>query len=106
MSQAKKANKNLLGYIVLAVATAVIVVAFVLFADNLKGQMSAQQLDTLETAIRKVVVHSYAVNGYYPQSFEEIEAEYGISYDKEAYVVRYSNFASNLLPEITVIEIG
>ena len=33
-------------------------------------------------------------------------SHYGLAYDQSRYMVRYSAFASNLLPEIYVTEVG
>ena len=49
-------------------------------------------------------------NGYmevsfnnYPPSVEYLEEHYGIQIDRERYNVFYSGFASNIMPDITVI---
>jgi len=59
----------------------------------------------LEESIRRAVVLAYAVEGRYPQSVEYIEEHYGIIIDRTKYVVHYNIFASNLIPDIAVIEI-
>ena len=37
---------------------------------------------------------------------EYLRENYGLSYDAERYAVDYDAFASNLIPEIRVVEIG
>jgi len=65
----------------------------------------AEGLRVLEDSIRRAVVIAYAVEGRYPQSIEYIEEHYGIHIDRSRYVVHYNIFASNLLPDITVLEV-
>ena len=65
----------------------------------------SEGLRILEDSIRRAVVICYAVEGRYPQSVEYIEEHYGIHIDRTKYVVHYNIFASNLLPDITVIEL-
>jgi len=65
----------------------------------------AEGLRVLEDSIRRAVIICYAVEGRYPASVEYIEEHYGIHIDRTKYVVHYSVFASNLLPDITVIEL-
>lgn len=60
----------------------------------------------LEESIRRAVVSCYALEGSYPQDVEYIEDNYGIRIDKSKYSVKYSIFASNIMPEITVLEAG
>ena len=48
----------------------------------------------------------YAVEGAYPQSLEELERGYGLAYNKDAYIVSYDAFASNIMPNIQVLRKG
>jgi len=64
---------------------------------------SAEGLRILEDSLRRAVVMSYAIEGRYPESIEYIERQFGIHIDRTRYVVHYRVFASNILPEITVI---
>ena len=58
----------------------------------------------LEDALRRTAVTCYASEGYYPPSVEYMVQRYGLQYDETAYLVHYEVFASNLMPEITVVE--
>ena len=58
----------------------------------------------LEEAITRVVIHNYAVKGYFPESLAYITENYGIHIDTALFVVHYEVFASNLLPDIRVFE--
>lgn len=63
----------------------------------------AQQQESLAAAIRRSAVHCYATEGAYPASLAYLKEHYGIRYDEKKYLVDYEVFASNLMPEITVI---
>ena len=64
----------------------------------------AEAVRILEDSIRRAVVMSYAVEGRYPDSISYIEQHYGVHIDRSKYVVHYDIFASNLMPDIMVIE--
>ena len=57
----------------------------------------------LEDALRRTAAACYAAEGIYPPSLDYMRQHYGISYDEEAYTVIYDVFASNLMPDITVL---
>ena len=57
-----------------------------------------------EQAVRQAVVSCYALEGAYPATYEDLKARSGIAVDEEKYAVFYEIFASNIMPEITVVE--
>lgn len=57
-----------------------------------------------EQAVRQAAVSCYALEGTYPATYEELKASSGIAVDEEKYKVFYEIFASNIMPEITVVE--
>jgi hypothetical protein len=57
----------------------------------------------LEEAILRAAVHCYAIEGSYPESLTYLTENYGIHIDRRKYVVFYNIFASNILPDITVV---
>jgi hypothetical protein len=60
----------------------------------------------LEEALLRAAVHCYAVEGSYPESLLYITENYGIHIDRRKYRVFYEIFASNKLPDITVITLS
>ena len=60
----------------------------------------------LEEALMRVVVHSYAVNGYFPDSLDYIVENFGIHIDTTRFVVHYEVFATNVPPDIRVFELN
>ncbi len=63
-----------------------------------------ESLRVVEESIQKAAISCYALEGRYPQSFEYLTKNYGISIDTDKYAVFYSVFASNIMPDITVVE--
>ena len=61
-------------------------------------------LQLAEQAVRQAAVTCYAVEGAYPESYEYLKEHYGVAVDESKYTVFYEIFASNLMPEITVVE--
>ena len=47
----------------------------------------------------------YAVEGAYPEDLDYLREHYGLAYDQSRYIVNYDAFASNLIPEIFVVEV-
>ena len=64
------------------------------------------RIAALENALNRSITYCYAVEGAYPQSLEELERGYGLAYNKDAYIVSYDAFASNIMPNIQVLRKG
>ena len=61
--------------------------------------------ETLRKAITRACIQCYAIEGRYPPGVEYLEENYGIQIDHDKYNVFYDGFASNIMPEITVIPV-
>ncbi len=68
-----------------------------------EANSAAEEKRVLEESINKAVVSCYALEGAYPDSIEHLEENYGLVYYKDKYRILYSVFASNLMPEISVV---
>ena len=72
------------------------------------SQLSSGRIDegrrTLENSLRRAAVACYAAEGVYPPDLGYLERHYGVQVDEEHYAVDYQAFASNLMPDITVLE--
>ncbi|MBE6936170.1 MAG: hypothetical protein E7458_06650 [Ruminococcaceae bacterium] len=58
----------------------------------------------LEDALRRTAVACYAAEGTYPPDVAYMETHYGLQIDRSRYLVDYEIFASNLMPQISVME--
>ncbi|WP_318361188.1 hypothetical protein [uncultured Agathobaculum sp.] len=72
---------------------------------NVSDSESAESRQQLESAIRRAAVACYAAEGVYPPTLDYLEQHYGIQVDETRYMVSYDIFASNLMPEITVLDL-
>ncbi len=93
----------------LVIMVVVFLCAVLLFAQLLgrTGQTaSREETALLEKAIRNAAVTCYAIDGVYPASLDEIRRDYGVIIDEERFIVRYSVFASNIIPQVSVIDKG
>ncbi|CBK76046.1 putative uncharacterized protein [Clostridium sp. CAG:149] len=61
---------------------------------------------SLRDAIRRASVQCYAIEGRYPPSVEYLEEHYGIVIDRDRYHVFYDGWASNVMPDITVLPVA
>jgi hypothetical protein len=100
----KSVFQLILPYLTAAAFTAV-VIAMIAFGLNQTEQSSRSEgLRLLEEGLMRAAVKCYAVEGFYPDTLSYIEENYGIFIDRTKYTVHYSVIATNLLPDITVIE--
>ena len=60
----------------------------------------------LESALRRAAVACYAAEGIYPPTLDYLTEHYGVQIRQDRYAVFYDVFADNLMPEITVLDLG
>lgn len=82
----------------------VMLACFSMALFRLDAGRQAEGLRQLEAALRRAAVSCYAAEGFYPPSLEDLLVRSGLTYDGETYLVHYEAIASNLMPEITVLE--
>lgn len=88
--------------------TAALAVALLFLAalSNLNNGQHSKGRDLLEEAVRRSAVACYAAEGVYPPDLAYLEEHYGLQVDRDRYTVIYDVFASNLMPDVTVLENG
>lgn len=91
------------GYLLSLLILLIILVFFLVSSRAIAGKTHEEKLNTLTEAVRRASVQCYAIEGRYPPSVEYLEEHYGISIDRERYHVFYDGWASNIMPEITII---
>lgn len=88
------------------IALAVTIASFFFYAvSNLETGHALEGKELLEENLRKAAVSCYAAEGVYPPDLDYIQKHYGIQIDQNRYAVHYEVFASNLMPDITVLEV-
>ena len=58
----------------------------------------------LEETLRRTAAACYAAEGIYPPDLAYMQEHYGIRINEEEYTVIYESIASNLMPDITVLD--
>ena len=89
--------------VILALAA---LLCFLLALSRLEAGRQEAGRQQLEDALRRAAVACYAQEGYYPPNVEYMVQHYGLQYDADSYRVHYELAASNLMPEMTVVEKG
>ena len=92
------------GPILLVPAVLAILLLFTSALSNLQDGQNEEGRRQLEDAVRRSAAACYAAEGIYPPNLEYLETHYGIQTDRSRYTVIYDAFASNLMPDITVLE--
>ena len=74
------------------------------FVSGLDSAQKTAQTQFVYDAVHNAALTCYAVEGAYPDSLDYLRENYGLAYDQTRYLVTYSSFASNLIPEIYITE--
>ncbi len=106
MDKVKNRRHTARGVLVTALAFLLLVAALWLGLSQLNTRSDREQAAVLREAVRRATVLCYAVEGRYPASVEELCRNYGLTYDRERFIVTLDAFASNLLPDIRVLSVG
>lgn len=96
--------KTLGGYALSIAAFAMILVMFLTGTIFFSRKADQNGSETLRKSIQRASVQCYSIEGRYPPSVEYLEDNYGVQIDRKKYNVFYSGFASNIMPDITVVE--
>lgn len=81
-----------------------VLLCFTLAVNRLELGRKSEGKQQLEDALRRTAAACYAAEGFYPPDVAYMQRHYGLQYDETAYRIHYEMFASNLMPEITVVE--
>ena len=91
------------GYLLSAAALLLLVGVFAAGALSFAGKAGQKGEESLRRAVTRASVQCYAIEGRYPPSVEYLEEHYGIVIDRDRYHVFYDGWASNVMPDITVL---
>ena len=86
------------------VIAVLVLLCFLSGISNLTRGRDTEDKQRLEDALRRAAVACYAAEGIYPPNVEYMVEHYGLQIDDRRYVVSYTSFAENLMPDITVLE--
>lgn len=93
----------------LAAAGLLMVLALAAAFLGLGSRQVGRDLETASTqalrqAVLQAAVQCYAVEGSYPSSLDYLEENYGLLVNHDRFIVTYEAFASNLMPQVNVLE--
>lgn len=80
-------------------------VFLIVSTNSLKNTSDKESIKSLENAINKTIVECYAIEGYYPPNIKYLEDNYGLTINKDKYIVHYEAFASNIYPDVNILVI-
>ena len=92
--------------LLIPVAVMAVLLGFFTALNDLQTGRDSEGKQQLEDSLRRAAVACYAAEGFYPPDVSYLVDHYGLQYDGDVYWVHYELFASNLMPDITVIEKG
>ena len=76
-----------------------------LLVSRVESANDGAQTQFVYDAVQNAALTCYAVEGAYPESLDYLRSRYGLAYDDSRYLVTYDAFASNLVPDIHVVEV-
>jgi len=94
--------KKCVGYLL---AVLLLAGLFLFALHRLEDGHSRVDTRQLELTLRRAATACYAADGQYPMSLEELCQRFGIQYDETKYTVHFEAIASNLMPDITVVNL-
>ena len=81
-----------------------VLLCFLLALGRLDAGRREEGAAQLENAVRRYAVSCYAQEGFYPPDLAYLTEHYALQYDESQYIIHYEAAASNLMPDITVVE--
>lgn len=100
----KNVGKRILGLLSPLFAVCILL-CFLTALSNVDDGKNEQDRILLEKALEKATVSCYALEGAYPPDLEYLVDNYGVQINEERFAVKYEYCASNLMPDITVLEL-
>ena len=99
----KKEKRTVAGYLLSVLVLLLVLFFFLAFSRSVAEKTGEEKLNALTEAVRRASIQCYAIEGRYPPSVEYLEDHYGISIDRDKYYVFYDGWASNIMPDITIL---
>ncbi len=100
----KKASGSMLNMLLPLLVFLLFLILFYLGIGQTQRVADKENLQVLQQAVLRATVQCYAIEGMYPPNVAYLEKNYGVIIDAEKYIVHYEAFATNILPNIEVLE--
>lgn len=99
-------KRHYLGILVSLVVFALLVIGAIALMTQTATRSDGEQVKLLKDALRRATADCYAVEGRYPPTLDYLVDNYGVVINHDKFIVSYSVFAENIMPDISVLEIG
>ncbi len=99
----KKSRSHLWDMLMPVLFFAAIILLFFQGIAGISETNQQEQLRSATNAVTRATIQCYALEGQYPPDIRYLEENYGLSVDQKKYIIHYSAFASNIMPQITVL---
>lgn len=100
----KREKKSNNGFIIGAIVLVLFIALIMNGINQAKTSIASNAKDRLQEAIKNTAIQAYSIEGEYPHSIAEMEEKYGLRYDKERFFIDYNIIASNILPDIFIVD--
>lgn len=100
----KKNISRLLRALLFPLLVLCIALYFLTALSNFDADKALEDKQQLEEALNRAAVSCYAIEGAYPPDLEYLVERYGVQINHDLFTVKYEFIASNLMPDITVLE--
>lgn len=83
----------------------IVVGVFTIYGLNqAKVAQGEEALRVAKESILHGTIRCYALEGVYPPNYAYLKENYGVQVNEDKYAIFYDIFASNMMPDITVVE--
>ena len=89
--------------VIFLIIAVLIFAVFFMALSNIDSDKTAEDRVQLENAIKNAAVSCYAIECAYPPTIDYLIENYGVQIDSRRFTVKYELYASNLMPDITVL---
>ena len=99
----KTREKSIVGGVAATAAAFFLILTVILAGLKITNQsVSESGLRVAKEAVLRAAVSCYALEGAYPESYAYLKENYAVNVNEALYMVNYTIFASNIMPDITV----
>lgn len=98
-------KKHAVKLIVACVVLAAVIIAFAVpFTGKAAAEGREDSIRSITDTVRQMALQCYVIEGAYPESLDYLEENYGLTVNKEDFMIVYTPFAENLPPDVRVID--
>ena len=74
-------------------------------AENIQSHHDEEELSIIREAVIRATVQCYSLESRYPPSLEYLEENYGLSIDRDKYIVHYQVIGENIMPDVKLFRL-